>query len=623
MILYSEYKSQFHKDVISNEIDSKIESDFKRVLRRRPAPGEVGAWRNSLTQMHLMLDGSTVPNDCMVAIEYMPPLSAKRIDFILTGRDRVGADSIVIVELKQWDSLETTDKQDIVKTWIGGGVREQAHPSYQAWSYAQLLHDFSVPVTDKPIHIFPCVYMHNLQSDTAIRHPQYSRVLADAPVFLRGEVNTLRQFVSEQLVEGDTNNIVEIIDRGEIKPSKKLADCVSNMLAGNHEFTMIDEQKVAYETIRAVALKRSKSKRVLIVKGGPGTGKSVVAINLLVNLLSSDLNVCYVSKNAAPRDVYKDKLAGGMQKSRIGQLFLSSGRFTDARRNSYDVLLVDEAHRLNAKSGIFRNLGENQIKEAVNAASCSVFFLDEDQRIALTDVGSEDEIRYWAKRYGADVTMLELASQFRCGGSNGYLSWLDNVLQIRDTANPTLDGIPYDFKIFDDPDTMHAAIASKNAVDGISRTVAGYCWKWISKKDPSATDINIGQFRKKWNLASGGNSWIIRADSLDEIGCIHTCQGLEMDYVGVIIGRDLVVRDGVCRTDASARSSGDRTISGYKALLKNDEVSTRQRLDQIIKNTYRVLMTRGMKGCYLYCDDPETREYFKLRITGAKDDEIY
>ena len=618
MILYSEYKSQFHKDVISNEIDSKIESDFKRVLGRRPAPGEVGAWRNSLTQMHLMLDGSTVPNDCMVAIEYMPPLSAKRIDFILTGRDRVGADSLVIVELKQWDSLETTDKQDLVKTYIGGGVREQAHPSYQAWSYAQLLHDFSVPVTDKPIHIFPCVYMHNLQSDIVIRHPQYSSVLADAPVFLRGEVNALREFVSEQLVEGDRNNIVEIIDRGEIRPSKKLADCVSNMLAGNHEFTMIDEQKVAYETIRTVALKRSKSKRVLIVKGGPGTGKSVVAINLLVNLLSSGLNACYVSKNAAPRDVYKDKLAGGMRKSRIGQLFLSSGRFTDARKNSYDVLLVDEAHRLNAKSGIFRNLGENQIKETVHAASCSVFFLDEDQRIALTDVGSEEEIRYWAKRYGADVTMLELASQFRCGGSNGYLSWLDNALQIRDTANPTLDGIPYDFKIFDDPDTMHAAIASKNAAEGISRTVAGYCWKWVSKKDSSATDINIGQFKKKWNLASGGNSWIIRANSLDEVGCIHTCQGLEMDYVGVIIGRDLVVRNGVCRTDVSARSSGDRTISGHKALLKKDEVITRKRLDQIIKNTYRVLMTRGMKGCYLYCEDPETREYFKSRIAWSE-----
>jgi len=617
MILYAESKSQFHVDVRSNAIDTKIESDFRRVVGRRPAAGEVASWRNSLVQMHLMLEECNVPNNCRVAIEYMPPLSSKRIDFILAGRDHDGVDSLVIVELKQWERLEGSNKQDIVRTFVGGGVHDQAHPSYQAWTYAQLLMDFSVPVTSRPIRIAPCVYMHNLLNDEVIRDRQYAKILNDAPVFLRGEMLGLRSFIEDRVHHGDDANIVQLIDSGEIRPSKKLADSVANMLAGNREFTMIDEQKVVYESVRALADVQKKKKQVVIVKGGPGTGKSVVAINLLVNLLNADKNTCYVSKNAAPRDVYKDKLASGMRKNRINQLFVGSGSFTETRKDAFDVLLVDEAHRLNEKSGMYRNMGENQIKETIHAAKCSVFFLDEDQRVALTDVGSAEEIMRWADRYDSEVSVLELASQFRCGGSDGYLAWLDRMLQIRDTANLTLDGIPFDFQVFEDPVQMHAAVARKNIGSQTARTVAGYCWRWYSKKDPTATDINLGDFRKKWNLASGGKSWIIRSDSIDEIGCIHTCQGLEMGYVGVIIGKDLVVRDGVCTTNASARARDDRTISGYKALLRKDRAMAIDRMDKIIKNTYRVLMTRGMKGCYLYCEDAETREHFKSGIAGA------
>jgi DUF2075 family protein len=617
MILYAESKSQFHADVRSNVIDTKIESDFRRVLGRRPPAGEVASWRNSLVQMHLMLEECSIPNNCRVAIEYMPPLSSKRIDFILAGRGHDGVESLVIVELKQWERLEASSKQDIVRTFVGGGVHDQAHPSYQAWTYAQLLMDFSVPVTSRPIRIAPCVYMHNLLNDEVIRDRQYAKVLDDAPVFLRGEMLGLRSFIEERVYHGDDANIVQLIDSGEIRPSKKLADSVAKMLAGNREFTMIDEQKVVYESVRALAYTRLKKKQVVIVKGGPGTGKSVVAINLLVNLLSADKNTCYVSKNAAPRDVYKDKLASGLRKTRINQLFVGSGSFTETRKDAFDVLLVDEAHRLNEKSGMYRNMGENQIKEAIHASKCTVFFLDEDQRVALTDVGSAEEIAKWAERYDANVSVLELTSQFRCGGSDGYLSWLDRMLQISDTANFTLDGIPFDFRVFDDPSEMHSAITSKNTGGKTARTVAGYCWKWYSKKDPTATDINLGDFRKKWNLSSEGNSWIIRPDSIDEIGCIHTCQGLEMDYVGVIIGKDLVVRDGVCTTDPSARARDDRTISGYKAQFRKDPTSSKDRMDKIIKNTYRVLMTRGMKGCYLYCEDAETREYFKSGMAGT------
>jgi DUF2075 family protein len=291
-----------------------------------------------------------------------------------------------------------------------------------------------------------------------------------------------------------------------------------------------------------------------------------------------------------------------------------TGCFTNLPENTYDVLLVDEAHRLNKKSGIFKNRGENQIKETIYSTVSCVFFLDEDQRITLDDIGTEQEIKYWANKYNAEIIMLELSSQFRCNGSDGYLAWIDNTLQIRNTANTTLEGIKYDFQIFDSAQSLHEAIENKNDKTCIARTVAGYCWKWISQNNTSLTDINIGAFNKKWNLKNGGNSWIIRTDSLNEIGCIHTCQGLEMDYVGVIIGGDFTVRNGNVLTNVGERSSGDRTISGHKKLLLLNKKETENRIDQIIKNTYKVLMTRGMKGCYLYCVDAETNNYFKSRL---------
>src|SRR5690606_29646125 len=143
---------------------------------------------------------------------------------------------------------------------------------------------------------------------------------------------------------------------------------------------------------------------------------------------------------------------------------------------------------------------------------------------------------------GAKITEMKLESQFRCNGSDGYLAWLDNTLQIRETANQTLEGIDYDFKIFDDPAELHQAIVEKNKAKNKARVVAGYCWNWISRKDPSWKDIKRGDYEATWNLNDHGQAWIIHPESVSEVGCIHTSQGLELDYVGVIIGPDLIMR---------------------------------------------------------------------------------
>jgi hypothetical protein len=287
-----------------------------------------------------------------------------------------------------------------------------------------------------------------------------------------------------------------------------------------------------------------------------------------------------------------------------------------------DVLIVDEAHRLNEKSGFYGNQGDNQIKEIIRVTRCSVFFLDQDQRVTLKDIGDRDEIRRWAAEAGANLTELKLESQFRCNGSDGYLAWVNNTLQVEETANPTLAGIRYDFRVFDSPNDLRSHIVELNRESNKARMVAGYCWDWKGKRNPDIEDVTIPEhdFSMRWNLDTDSSLWIIAPDSVSEIGCIHTCQGLELDYVGVVIGPDLVVRDGQVVTDAGKRSSQDRSIRGYKSMLKEEPETAKSLADRIIKNTYRTLMTRGQKGCYIYCVDGETNEYFKLFVEYDADD---
>lgn len=617
MIVYQANKTQFISDVFSNDIENIVLQNVKRKLNRGAGISEIKSWANSLGFMERIMRDEQIPSDCGIAIEYQIPQTGKRIDFIISGQDPDNKDSVMLIELKQWSEANLTNKDSIVETYVGGRIGEHTHPSYQAWSYATLLQGFNEVVYTENISLHPCAYLHNYVEDNVIKNEFYADFISKAPVFLKSDAHKLSEFIKKHIRYGDKSNILYRIENGRIRPSKLLADSVSKMLKGNQEFVMIDDQKVVYENAVALACKASaQKKQVLIVQGGPGTGKSVVAINLLVALTQKGLLSKYVSKNAAPRAVYESKLKGNATGAEIRNFFGGSGAFIDTKNSEFDALIIDEAHRLNKFSGLFGNLGENQIKEIIDATKFAVFFIDEDQRVTLKDIGRQEEIEKWAYKAGAEVTEMALSSQFRCNGSDGYLAWLDNTLQIKETANNLFEEIDYDFKVVDTPSELRRIIVEKNKVNNRSRLVAGYCWKWPSKKNPNAYDIEFPEydFRMKWNLTEEGSKWIISPDSVNQIGCIHTCQGLEVDYIGVIIGEDLIVRNGQVITDASKRASSDNSVKGYKKMLKENPTQAANTLDLIIKNTYRTLMTRGMKGCYIYCVDIETAEYFKEQL---------
>ncbi len=623
MLVYESIKSNFVNDVDLNQITDKILNKFKEVFHRGTSESEINSWRESMLRMRGVLADKDIPDTTGVAIEFNIPHTSKRIDFLLSGFDKNKNNSIIIIELKQWTHADAVlDKDGIVSTVTGKALREVPHPSYQAWSYASLINSYNQDVYNRNVGLHPCAFLHNydLTEGDPIISEQYKCYIDVAPMFGSKDFEKLRNFIKKYITEGDDKEGLYIIENGKIKPSKMLQDSFSSVLKGNKEFVLIDNQKVIYEEALRIGVNShlEGKKNVLIVEGGPGTGKSVLAINLLKQFLNRGFNSFYVTKNSAPREVFKAKLKIDKM-SGLNNLFKGSGSFYDCESNSFDVLIVDEAHRLNKKSGRFSNLGENQIKEIINASKFSIFFIDENQRVTLKDIGSIAEIKKYANYYDAGIYIMELKSQFRCDGSDGYLAWLDNTLEIRETANYDLDD-KYDFKVFDNPNELRKAIMEKNKINNKSRLVAGYCWNWISdgKNKSDIYDIEIPEydFGMSWNLGNS-KTWAIDEASINEVGCIHTCQGLEFDYVGVIIGDDLRYENNHIVTDYKKRAKTDQSLKGINKIAKEDGYEEAEKIaDSIIKNTYKTLMTRGMKGCYVYCTNKELEEYLKEKINN-------
>jgi len=620
MLVYSGTKTDFLSSVEADTIAIEIENTLYQKLNRHTAKNEFRSWENSMEYMYKVMNDSQIPSTAGIAIEYNIPQTSKRVDFLISGYDNQKNGNVVIIELKQWDTINSVQGKDaLVETYTGNAVRQVVHPSYQAWSYSMLIKDYNQSVQKDNIILSPCSYLHNYrrQENDPLDETQYDLYLEEAPAFTRGEVDKLRSFIKTYVKTGDNKELLYRIENGKIRPSKSLQDSIAGMLKGNKEFCMIDEQKVVYEEVLSISRRsqRDGKKRVIIIKGGPGTGKTVVAINLLAKLTNEDQCSQYVSKNSAPRNVYQKKLKGEIRKSSVDNMFKGSGIYTDSISNSIDTILVDEAHRLNAKSGMFQNLGENQVKEIIHTAKCSVFFIDESQRVTIKDIGTIGEIEKWAIEAGAEIYYQELTSQFRCNGSNGYLAWLDDVLDIRETANYEQEEIDYVIKVVDTPNEVMNIIVEHNQVDNRSRILAGYCWNWIKagKNDTDIHDIKIDEFEISWNLGSS-TTFAIDETSVNEAGCIHTSQGLEFDYVGVIIGKDMRYENGKIITDFTERAATDQSLKGIKTLYKQEPVKAEEIADEIIKNTYRTLMTRGMKGCYIYCVDQKLSNYFKERL---------
>lgn len=608
MIVYNNTLEQFNYDVILNTISDKILNKLHENNINGGQEAEFRSWQNSLNFMKNVLDDNDIPKDSNVAIEYQIPRTSKRVDFIISGSDLNDNDNVIVIELKQWDKVEKVDDLMLhsVKAYTGGALRMVNHPSYQAYAYSIFIKNSSEMVQDNNINIIPCAYLHNYeekykdQLDDEIFKVWYK----EAPFFIKNQVLELRNFIKKYINKKSSDgDILYKIDNGRIRPSKALQDCLVSLMKGNKEFMLLDEQAVVYDMCIKTMTQclKDMKKRTIIIQGGPGTGKSVLAINLLKELTLKNLNASYVTKNSAPREAYLKLLSNSDLKKEINikQLFRSPFGLCKSPSNFYDCLIIDEAHRLVKQMyGDFH--GENQIKECINSSLLSIFLIDEDQRITTKDIGSIDEIKKYAKELNSTVIMREetkLISQFRCNGSDQYIQFLNNLLEIGENVDLDLSELNFDIRLYNDPNKLRDELRLINNINNKARMVAGYCYDWNVKNHRGDYDIYLeNDFKAKWNLEND-KIWAINKSSFEEVGCIHTAQGLEFDYVGVFIGKDL-------RYD----ENNNHIIIDPQMISKDDKTSGIRTCgyalaSKLIKNTYKTLLTRGQKGCFIYCED--------------------
>lgn len=585
-------------------------------MGKRPSYGEKTAWNNSLQFMEKIIRKSQVADDCGILIEFNIPSTSRRIDFIISGQDVDNNDNFIIIELKQWDNAESTEKNGIVKAYINKANREIPHPSYQAWSYKQTLTDMNEAIYANNLIGHSCVYLHNYfeKNPEPLKENKYIEYIQEAPLFFSSDYQKLQEFVYRYVGKGKGMEILYRIENGKIKPSKKLIEHVDGLFKGNLEFVLLDEQKVAYETIMSLA-KMQEVKRTIIVRGGPGTGKSVISMNALGSLIKSSLNVKFDAPNASFRTVMIEQLTNKSPKSkgRIRSLFAGSSQFYDAKENTFDVLIVDEAHRLKNQDA-YQYYGKNQVEDIIKSARVSVFFVDDNQRIRPEDIGSTDEIRRVAASYESKIYEIKLNAQFRCSGAEGFINWIDDVFQIKETGNFNgWDKESFDFEILDNPNKVYEKIKDKAELGYKARLLAGYAWPWTSEKDGNRNgevyDVNIPEydFKMPWNGRAVSYTWAINEDGINQIGCVHTSQGLEFDYVGVIIGYDLKFDTDNMELYAC--------FDEYKDTMGKKGLKDKQgKLTELVKNIYKILFSRGMKGCYVFCRDVNLQTHLKERL---------
>jgi uncharacterized protein len=629
--LFAGPTTEFIRHSEQNRIAETLRAAFFEQFGFNPSPSEQRSWRNSLRALEgaVRMGGFT---DHGLLLEYQLPLSSRRLDAMITGGtpregDRAGEPSAVIVELKQWDEVEASEVPECVGVRYGGRIRDVLHPSAQVGQYRGYLADVHTGFHPAPegggVHLDACSYLHDFLHDpgSELLSDRHASLLGSYPLFAGDRVDDLVGFLDRRVGGGSGLRILRTIREGRYQPHKRLLDHTAEMIRGEPVYHLLDEQRVVFNSIQArVAHAREVGqKSVFVVRGGPGTGKSVIALNLLADMLEAGYLAHHATGSAAFTKTLR-KILG----PRAAEFFRYFNSYMNADGEELDILICDEAHRIRKHSWNrftrkkARDAARPQIDELLTVSRVSVFFLDDLQSVRRTEIGRSNDIHDAAEKVGARVFEYDLETQFRCGGSDGFLRWIENTLQLRRTANALWTGDDnFDFRIVDSPEALDRAIRGRLAAGHGARMVAGYCWLW-SRPERDGTlvpDVTLGAWSRPWNakpdagrLAPGipqSHLWASEAGGEDQVGCIYTAQGFEFDYVGVIFGNDLVYDPAERRWVGHPKRSHDRGLKSG---------TSPEAFTELVKNTYRVLLTRGLKGCFVYFMDPATRTFFESRM---------
>jgi DUF2075 family protein len=628
MHLYSGTTIDFVADATRSRIAGKLERAFFDHFRYHPSQAEVRSWQNSLRAMADVV-GLAALDDHGVVVELQLPLSSRRLDCLFTGHDESFTAQAVIVELKQWDQIGPSEIEDCVTVFLGQRLRDRLHPSRQVGNYKRYLQDVHTAFSDGSIGLGACSFLHNMQylPSSVLFDEQFGTLLGEFPAFTGDQPDHLAQFLNDRLAGGDGEPVLDQVLKGRYRPHKRLLEHTARVIRREPAFTLLDEQQVAFNDIvgRVRVRQRSSEQTAFLIRGGPGTGKSVIGVNLLAELSAEG----FATKHATGSKAFTENLRRVVGPRAAAQFGYFNG-FGGAEPQILDALICDEAHRIRENSHSRFTPKEarsnvSQVEELMRAAKTTVFFIDDLQVVRPGEVGSSELIADTAARLGIPLVEHELETFFRCGGSEAFVGWVENTLDLRRTPYTLWDpSEEFDFDVVESPRELEAIIRAKATQGSTARLSAGFCWRWSDPLPDGGlvADVKLGDWQMPWNakpdagrLGKGipkSNYWASDPRGIDQVGCVYTAQGFEYDYAAVIWGRDLVWRP--------RRGWVGQPEFSHDSIVKRAAKEDLARFTHLVKNTYRVLLTRGLRGCFVYFEDEQTRDFVLSRVEWPERD---
>ena len=619
MPLYRASCAQLRAQVFDWTLVPTIAERFRHSLGYSPPPAEVRAWERSLHAVSADLIQAHL-DDVEILVEHRLPFSSKRVDVVLCGvHPRTGHASYVVIELKQWTKAWLLDGiTDVCE--VDGTRGDRLHPGSQVGGYCEYLRDFVAVLSEPATAVAGAAYLHNATDADVVE------------LFDRPETETSRVFTGQrraEFIEWLQANLApsagaaaaDALLGSATRPSRQLLDCAAEEVQRREQFVLLEEQRVAYALVlRAVERARADdAKEVIVVTGGPGSGKSVIALSLLGELARQGRTVLHATGSSAFTQTLRR--VASRRAPQVRTMFKYFNQFSQAERNGLDVLLCDEAHRIretsvNRYTRADLRTDRPQVDELIDAARVPVFLLDEHQVVRPGEIGTVADIEAAAARKGLEVRIVRLDGQFRCGGSRAYEHWVLRFLHLVPGGAVEWHGDDgFALHVADSPEQMEDLLRQRIVEGDSARIAAGYCWRWSEPRaDGSlAEDVVIGDWRRPWNNpketrhggAPGRAYWASDPAGFGQVGCVYTAQGFEYAWAGVILGDDLVWRGGTWV--AQPQASRDSQVK--KAPLTE--------FDRAVRNTYKVLLTRGLSGAVVMSTDPETQAHLRSLVRGT------
>lgn len=587
-----------------------------------PSASERRSWERSIPALRADLIDAGL-HDVEMLIEYRLPLTSKRADVVLAGvHPQTGHPSYVVVELKQWSQAEAYEGSDSLVTVEQYGNRAVTHPAVQVEGYVDYIADFTSYLSEQEHSIVGAAYLHNA-TDRGVEDLFIRPATDRSRLFTGQRRGAFSDFLAEHLAPGKSGAAAaDALLTSRIAPSKQLLAVAADEVQRREMFVLLDEQRDAYEhVLHAVdRARRANTKRAVVVSGGPGSGKSVIALSLMGELSRQGRSVVHATGSRSFTQTLRR--VAGARAPRVQKLFKYFNSFMSAEPNDLDCLILDEAHRIRETSvnrytrKEQRDQAQPQIHELLTAARVPVFLLDEHQVVRPGELGTVQDIERYSAALGIEVERISLDDQFRCGGSQVYVDWVLRLLGLESGGPiPWIGDAGFDVEVVDSPFELDHVLSAEHEDGYTARIAAGYCWPWSDPR-PDGTlvqDVVIDDWSRPWNLRGersvGGAPpsalWASDPAGFGQVGCIYTAQGFEYDHAGVIIGPDLVWRDGRWVTVRDANRDPD-----FRSRAKVPD----EDFDRLVRNVYKVLLTRGMRSVHIYSTDPQTRDFLRSLV---------